>query len=38
MTTVSEKVLDVLVIGIYEEYARIYSMITEYEDTAELGS
>jgi hypothetical protein len=37
MTTVSEKVLDVLVIGIYEEYARIYSMITEYEDTAELG-
>lgn len=38
MTTISEKVLDVLVIGIYEEYARIYSMIMEYEDTAELGS
>ncbi|PEN77319.1 hypothetical protein CN553_31275 [Bacillus cereus] len=37
MTTVSQKVLDVLLIGIYDEYARIYSMITEYEETADFG-
>lgn len=37
MTTISEKVLDVLVIGIHEEYARLSSMIVEYEDTGEFG-
>lgn len=37
MTTISEKVLDVLVIGIHEEYARLFSMIVEYEDIKEFG-